>query len=1777
MSDLDIAVIGMSCRVPGANDSDAFWENLVAGIESIHRFSDDELIAAGVEPALVKHPGYVPAQGILDDIECFDAAFFGISPGEAELLDPQQRLFLEEAWKALEIAGYDPDRFQGSIAVFAGAGSSTYLYQNILPSIDASEPVMGFQATIGNDKDFLATRISYKLNLRGPSLTVQTACSTSLVAVHLACQSLLQGECDMAMAGGVAIRLPHQAGYLYQEGMILSPDGHCRAFDAQAQGTVGGSGVGIVILKRLADALADGDSIHAIIKGSAINNDGSLKVGYTAPSVSGQAEVIAEAQVVAGVSAESISYIEAHGTATVLGDPIEVRALTQAFRRDTRRTGFCALGSVKTNIGHLDTAAGIAGLIKTILALKHRQIPPSLHYNQPNPQIDFQNSPFFVNTRLADWKSPGLPRRAGVSSFGIGGTNAHVILEEAPDQTPTSASRPWQILVLSARTPAAIKQAAAHLAEHLRSQPESLPDTAFTLQVGRRQFRHRRMWLCESAGQAVDFLTEAAGSPTQSTEAPQSAPRVAFLFPGQGSQYVNMGRELYAAEPIFRDQIDQCLHLLNPLLKQDVLSLLFPPPGQEETSAAQLQQTALTQPVLFMIEYALARLWISWGIEPEAMIGHSSGEYVAACLAGVFSLEDALRLVVARGQLMQALPGGAMLAIPLSEAELLPLLAPGAALAATNGPQMSVVSGPFGAIDALGQELKRRGIETVRLRTSHAFHSPMMEPVVIDFLPLLRKVRFNPPENPWVSTVTGDWISREQATDPQYWLENILLPVRFSEAIERLLVEGNYILLETGPGRTLTTLARRHPAYIPSQIALTSLHHPQEPQSDQRFLLSTLGRLWLAGVQIDWSTFYAFETRQRITLPTYPFEKHRFWVNPVKPKITATSITRGDPADWLYTPSWKLLGPAIPANLLASSPWLVLLDELGLGRLVADRLRQTGAAVSTAQPDDHYYRLDEQNFCFDPQQPNHFYQVLNDLGNKNRAPRLILNFMDFGAPTSGEPPGATLPSSFANLLYLAQAFGRLPPDNLPYELIHIADALFSVFGDEVILPERSLAIGPLRVIPQEYPKIGCSIIDVSSARSKNSSELSRLAGQIIAELSARRPGIALALRNGRRWEQTFEQLPRQASAFQAPVLRQNGVYWITGGLGGIGLALAGFLARTYQARIVLSGHSPFPERDQWLAWLDANPAHDPISTKIRLLQSMEQVGATIQTLRTDVSDPDQMQIALGQVLARFTGLNGIIHAAGIPGGGLQGLMQSRTAEAVRLVWNPKIEGAKIISEITRNLSLDFVVYCSSLASYLGGIGQADYTAANAYLDAYAAMQRRNGIPVVSINWDSWQEVGMSARRTTHFDLSQAIRPEEGIEAFRRVLDCEADQVLVSTQPILGRLQSESSSAGRNNGEVDSPRPESQTNQAEDKQKVITTRFSSELKNNRRESTLAGIWKNLLRVEEIEPGDDFFELGGDSLLAVRLMSQVREVYGQSLPMSALLEHRTLAEFTNMVAMPKKPPKKPGPISIVSSGTGLPLFCIHPVGGNILCYADLAQEFEGERPVLGLQARGLDGEAEPLSSIPEMAAEYLSQIKTVQTSGPYLLMGWSMGGMIAFEIARQLELLDEPVRLLGMVDTPAPQDPKSATANQLDEAQMLVDFLRDLSGSPTPDLLPVSTNELRQLPIAQQHERIFAAAQQMKLLPQDFREETFFALIKVFRANAQAMLSYIPEEIRGNICLFQAQEAIEGFSNSYSAWAALTKGQLENIPIPGNHFDLIYPPHVKIFVSVLKLKM
>jgi acyl transferase domain-containing protein/acyl carrier protein len=1505
----EIAVIGLAGRFPGSADLEQFWQNLINGIEGITQFTGDELISRGVPHAWVNHPNYVKAGTVLENFDKFDAAFFGYSPVEAESIDPQQRIFLETAWQALEHAGYHPQTHDGPIGVFGGSNPNHY--QEILPTHDdCSDVAAEMERLIGNEKDFLCTRVSYKLNLKGPSLTVQTGCSTSLVAVHLACQNLLNYQCSMALAGGVSINLKQCMGYFFQEGTIVCPDGHCRAFDARAQGTVLGQGVGVVVLKRLSEALTAGDTIYAVIKATAINNDGALKAGFTAPSVDGQAEVIAMTQALADVSADTVSYIEAHGTGTSLGDPIEITALTQAFRATTLRSGFCAIGSVKTNIGHADAAAGIAGLIKTILMLHHKKIPPSLHFDQPNPNIDFDNSPFYVPTRLLDWKVDGFPRRAGVSSFGIGGTNVHAVLEEAPPTEDAGPSRPWQLLVLSAQTGSALEKATAELCDHLKTHPHcNLADAAHTLQTGRKPLPHRRALVCRHTEEAVALL--AAPDPQRVLNAYQEPTQrdIAFMFSGQGAQYVHMGLELYEHEPEFRGFFDYCAEVLQGQLSLDLRAAVYPAESDLAENARRLRQTYLAQPALFAIEYAMAKLWMSWGIRPVVFIGHSIGEYVAACLAGVFALEDALNLVAARGRLMQGLPPGSMLAVPLSEGVLQTFLTENLSIAAVNSPSFGVVSGPSEDIADLEKRLQAEDILCTRLHTSHGFHSRMMDPILAEFTDLVKAVPLHPPQIPIASTVLGRYATPQDMANPEYWARNLRQTVRFSDAFFEILKEPERVFLEVGPGQTLCTLARQHMDSTNTRHVFGSIRHPEEKKSDLAFALTTLSRLWLAGIQPDWAGFYKHERRRRMPLPTYPFERQRFW--PVQREMASPTEKfpkqpdrKGDLSDWFSIPSWKRGRPLPISNAegTAGQPcgWLIFLDKCGVGAGLAQRLIAGGHQVTTVTAGAGFQANSPSAYSIDPTQKTHYQQLLQALRSADRIPTKIVHLWCLTREAADRSDEDWLrlctDLGFNSLLFLAQAIGdQLHAQSLQIKVVF--NRLFDVTGDEVLIPAKALLLGPCRVIGHEYPNVRCTGIDLALPRT-DSPFGEALFELLLQELTAQTAEALVAHRGRHRWIQYFEPLSVTVSEGRPARIKTGGVYLITGGLGGIGLTLAEHLAQSAQAKLVLVARTKLPPREQWAHWLETRGAEDGTRQKIEKIQAMEKMGAEVLTIAADVADAQQMRSAVSLALERFKQIDGIVHAAGLAGGGV---IQLKTAAGLDEMVAPKIKGLKSLVDGCKGIRPDFVILCSALSAQFGEAGQTDYCAVNAFLDAFAHNYHQQ-LNVAAVDWGTWQKVGMAVNTEVPPDLRAArerniqlgIAPEDGKKAFDQILNHFLPQVIVSPPELFQRFETGTLVADSDNAQ--GPAVMSAVAPAHRRPDLSSVYV---VPGNPTEETIAEIWQELLKIDKVGVHDNFFDLGGHSLLATRLLARLREAFPITFTMADLFERPTVHSLSTLV--------------------------------------------------------------------------------------------------------------------------------------------------------------------------------------------------------------------------------------------------------------------------------------
>ncbi len=1676
----EIAIIGMSGRFPDAPVLEAFWQNLRNGVESVTFFSDDELLSSGIDTAILNKPNYVKAGAVLSDIEDFDALFFDVNPKEAEITDPQHRLFLECAWEAIENAGYEVGTDEFSIGVYAGVGVNTYLLNNLYPNRDLKNMVNTYQLMIGNDKDFLPTRVSYKLNLKGPSINVQTACSTSLVAVHLACQGLLNGECDLAMAGGVSVHVPHKSGYWYQEGMIHSPDGHCRAFDAKAQGTVGGNGVGIVVLKRLDNAIADGDSIHAIIKGSAINNDGAMKVGYTAPSVSGQAAVISEALAFADIESETISYVETHGTGTKLGDPIEIAALTKVFPTTTEKR--CAIGSLKTNIGHTGAAAGVAGLIKTVLALKHQLLPPSLHFEQGNPQIDFANSPFYVNATLSQWQPiDGTPRRAGVSSFGIGGTNAHVILEEAPILEPSGAARPWQLLVISAKTPTALETASFNLATHLERHSDiNFADVAYTLGKGRKAFGQRRFLVGQHIYKATTALRTGNGVFTHSQELKERP--VVFMFSGQGAQYVNMALEVYQTELTFRESVDFCSEYLKPLLGLDLRGVLYPnlkiSPNSHtenvkknhseaqnlEEATLQINQTAITQAALFVIEYALAKLWMEWGVRPDAMIGHSIGEYVAACLAGVFSLEEALSLVAVRGQMMQKMPGGTMLAVPLSEDQV--QLGPGLSLAAVNAPGSCVVSGITEAVSALEKQLTEQGVECRRLHTSHAFHSEIMAPILAPFTKRVAQINLCRPKIPYLSNVTGNWITAAEATEPSYWAKHLRQTVRFADGIQQLLQQNSArILLEVGPGRTLTSLAKRFQVADKTDktakvvLSLSSLRHPQDNQSDVAFLLNTVGKLWLHGGPVDWCGFYAHEHRCRLSLPTYPFERQRYWIDPPKtaiPTIPATSL--------------QLWQSVIAASQKSAVQGISVLDN----------------------PTYHGKKAVMDRLCV-----AYMGKVLEDLGAFSK-PGEQYSLDEFFIQFKILPRYQQLLSRWLQILVEQ---GELQQDGEHYTNLRFRSReAFRQFVEDAQVKWTDE--------PQVIERIG------------------RCGDNLAEVLVGTQEPLALL----------FSGAGTSSDAAESPVQESPFVHYYNSILRAVVQQVVKFGPRSGNLNILEIGAGSGYTTRALLPLLPPQQTSYTFTDVGRLFLNLAQQKFSeysfVQYRFLDIEQQPQEQ---GYELHSFDMVVAVnmLHVT---------QRMEETIAHVRSLLAPN--GLLLIWEITQP-QFFFDITDGILMNRLE---DGDRNQGNPFLSKeqwVQVLQNQGFIGIVAL--PETDVLGCHILVALADSSGEQTVPSTGAQLPTQS-EAVNSKVALHTRPELGHVYTE-------------PR-------------------------NSTEQQISDLWQQSLGIEPIGIHDNFFELGGDSLVAVQLLIKLRKTFQISLSPDQLLQAPTVAQLTvlfeknrSVYASQSFQSLPSSLVAIRPSGSKPPFFCIHPGGGNVLCYAQLARHLGDEQPFYGLKAVGLDGIERPLTRYEDMAANYIKALRVVQARGPYLLGGWSVGGVVAFEMAQQLRKLGEPVGLLALIDVEAPTD-GSKYAN-LDDVALLAWFAIDFGiFSELEPALLVET--LRGLELDEQLHYILAQAKKDSVLPATAELDDIRPLMEVFKANVRAVGRYVPQVYSGRITWFRAQDRLTFFDeflvddsiNSKKGWGELSLEPPEIYAIPGNHYTIIAEPQVQQLAEQLR---
>jgi phthiocerol/phenolphthiocerol synthesis type-I polyketide synthase E len=1730
LTGMEIAVVGLAGRFPGAENIKSYWKNLSEGIESISFFSKEEVLAAGVNEALVANPNYVRARGLLGNIDRFDAAFFGYSPKEAALMDPQHRIFLETSWQALENAGYCSKQYPGKIGVYASVGFNSYLILNMEVAPDFIHAEHGPQAMLGNDKDFIASRVSYKLHLTGPSVVVQSACSSSLVAIHQACQSLLSGEADMQLAGGITIRVPEKSGNLYQEGMINSPDGHCRAFDKDAAGTIAGNGVGVVVLKRLEDALTDRDNIYAVIKASAINNDGDDKVGYAAPSSRGQAKVIEEAQTLADVPIDSIAYIEAHGSGTKMGDPIEIEALRTAFNKKTSKKEFCAVGSVKANIGHLDAAAGVAGFIKTVLALHHKKIPPSVNFNEANPLCEFSESPFYVSTQCQDWALTSDKRRAGVSSFGMGGTNAHIILEEAPVRAASGASREWQLIAVSAKTASALDRMKDQLREDLGVHNEQpLADLAFTLHRGRRQFSHSTIVLAKTAAEALEATSQGYHEHYFNHVWDDKERLMTFMFSGQGSQHVNMARELYEREVEFRKDFDYCAAILLPLLKTNIAQIIYPAAQNLDEANALLNQTSFTQPALFVVEYCIAQQLLRWGLRPTALIGHSIGEYVAAAIAGIISLDDVLTVVFKRGQLIQRLPEGDMLFVPRSEAALAEYLNNDISIAVINTYDATVLSGDKQAIAALQARLDADNIKTKILRTSHAFHSHMMEPILDEFKDVVSRVALHAPSIPIISNVTGDWLTKEQACDPQYWVDHLRSTVKFAHGIEKLTKGAARIFLEIGPGNSLTQFTRAIFGPKSLFVALASQPAATENQDAQFALLRVLGRAWQYNFDIDWAAFYAGQERNRLSLSSYPFQGDSYWVNFGNKTAIAESNAASNRSKFelLWTHSWEQHQfSAKPAQ--ASTQALVLGNTFN--RTLPAKLAAGYANLNVINLDDYHNEFETlfSTLELDLKQPLDVY-FLADLSNSAQL------------------------HGFINVLGRLASLVSQSGVALKFSLL--VNSVFDVFGGEPKKSTMEPGARVLQLMSNLLPSFHWRIIDLG----ENSGELSRCCESELFDFSHE---AVAAFRNGGVWRRRFKVYPTPQPEFNSLDIN---TYLCLG------------LPNQFIAQLVINWHkltggafvflmAEAVPPSQWASFAESG------GSEYAALTAMLNAGVDVRTRICELTEPS----ALNDLVADFSAMSTAI---------LDCEALTRQIDLGDVFTLTKTDLEKLISraEMRSNLLSNL----ESQGRIAWHLSLAFQSAIMSYPEAVQALLQTSGVSschrLVYVNEDFFGN-------NLYQDWMQRLSHEDRLRQLHNVIGIKDRETFVWLNPALPQDYRWSIQRDTHTLALDVSGDENQGDSGLYKRPELSVPYSAPITD--RQKIICAIWKEMFQVDKVGIHDDFFELGGDSVMALKLLSALELAFNVGLPLSEVINSPNVAAQANAIVefteLPMDQRKVSPLVALQSKGSKPAFFCVHPAGGIIHCYIEMSRILGKDQPFYAFQHPGIDGKSGPYVTYPKMAELYIESMLEIQPKGPYFLGGWSFGGTLAYEMAMQLLARGEEVAMLALFDSPSPSSLYRLKGRPEFEFAGMLAFLSQALGTMFGADIQVSVDDMRKIPPEQQLDYIL---QRAVVVSGDSEmgnaKEALERIVDIFEVCDVGERDYEPGRYPQNIHMYRVQDLDDYEFTGYKehpqlesatfGWDELCDGDVLVRFVPGTHISMIFPPNVNILTEKFKLDL
>ncbi|WP_156100742.1 type I polyketide synthase [Gillisia sp. Hel_I_29] len=1481
----DIAIIGMSGRFPKSNNINEFWEHLINGDELSKFYSDKELIEKGVSQNEIENLNYIKVDSRIDNSNTFDFSFFGYTPDEAAAMDPQIRLFHEHAWLALENAGYNPLSYKGKIGLYASASDNlNWRINNLLLKNENISPF--FLNQISN-KNFLTTLISYKLNLRGPSYFIDTACSSSLTAVHVACRNLLLRECSMAIVGGVSVDSSTTIGYHYKKGGINSKDGHCRAFDHKSSGVISGEGIGLVVLKRLSDAIDSNDNIYAVIKSSSVNNDGKAKIGYTAPSIEGQFDCIKAAYGAAKISPDSISYIETHGTGTRLGDPIEIEALNKVFENYKNHT--CAIGSVKNNLGHLDVAAGITGLIKTVLALKNKQIPPTINYEKPNHRINFNDGPFYVNTKLTKWVANDTPLRAGVSSFGIGGTNAHILLEENMDERKQEDSYNYKLLRFSARTEGSLERYTEKFLKYLKSDySHNIADISYTLQKGRHDFMHRKFLVCDSKADAIMQIEQGKLLSSNLRDSTLKS-NIVFMFPGQGSQYIDMCLDLYKNDNVFRSIMNDGFKLLENLSGENYEDIIYKSQINKD-SEEKINKTIYAQPLLFLIEYALAKLLMAWGINPDFMIGHSLGEYSAACISNVFSFEEGLTLVYKRAALINSVDKGEMLAVSVSEAQILPFLNDDVSIAAINSPELLVISGTIQAMKEITKRLKNRDIAYMNLKASHAFHSKMMEPIKDKFKSCFENVLCSDMQIPIVSNLSGKPILSEEASSSNYWTKHLLETVNFSKGIEFLLKANDTVFIEIGPGNALTNLVKRNNRRLNlKNTSISVVRSAKKSVDDNKELLLALGTLWSKGIDVNWDKYYYGKTRYKVPIPTYSFDTPVFQskVNPMNllkhNNFIETKTNRRNVLDWFYLIEWKKSFISETSNIkILSNCFLIFLDNDEFSKALTDKLKIDGNDVIIVKKGSSYSKTENFEYEINPLRENDYELLFQDISINNKVFDQIIYCWGIGnskinfESNDFKPRFQQANDVLLSLLKIYNNF-RLEDyeknikltvfSNLNHEILH---------GDSLNYNTASTS-SMLRILSQENNKIKAFQIDVNV--NETNTDL------ILNELKYNFSDLVIGYRGKQRWTQRYENIKLGTLKNETKVIKY-GLYVITGGLGKIGYAFAKYLIETYEAKVILLGRSILPPSNEWDNILICEDYDLNIIEKIEKLKSLKD---NVDYYQCDVSNFKSFSSVIENIEEKYNQINGVIHAAGVTNHNTFRFIKDVTNSVMEEHFKPKLNGLINLYKILYTKKVDFVWITSSLSTVLGGVTYMPYAAANGFMNSFVNANKNEISNWYCVNLDAISE-----------NNNKAINFKELMVVFERSFSFENNTEIIISVDSLGEKLEKDNTLLLKNVEPTGMITERPSMVVAYKDATSPT-----------EKQLQIIWVDFFKLERIGIQDDFFDLGGDSLKAITIMKRISNVFGIEISIHSFYDKLSIEKIAleidimlNIISMEEK---------------------------------------------------------------------------------------------------------------------------------------------------------------------------------------------------------------------------------------------------------------------------------